>query len=62
MSNITLKDEVALLRSAIAGLIGKDKEGEYHPEFVAEVFSSLKRKPDLSFVNQTDFLKQVEKA
>ena len=62
MSNITLKDEVALLRSAIAGLIGKDKEGEYRPEFVAEVFSSLKRKPDLSFVNKADFLKQVEKA
>ena len=62
MNNLTLKEEVTLLRSAVAGIIGKDPEGQYKPEFVAEVFASLKRKPTEKFSTPEAFLKAVERA
>ena len=62
MSNLTLKEEVTLLRSAVAGIVGRDREGAYKPEFVAEVFASLKRKPTKKFTTQEDFLKAVERS
>ena len=37
----TLAQEVALLRSAVIGLVGKDLEGEYRPAFVARTLASL---------------------
>lgn len=62
MNNLTLKEEVTLLRSAVAGMIGKDREGMYRPEFVAEVFASLKRKPTDRFSTSEAFMKAVERA
>ena len=62
MNNLTLKEEVTLLRSAVAGMIGKDREGMYRPEFVAEVFASLKRKPTDRFSTPEAFMKAVERA
>ena len=62
MNNLTLKEEVTLLRSAVAGMIGKDQEGMYRPEFVAEVFASLKRKPTDRFSTPEAFLKAVERS
>lgn len=60
--NMTLKQEVELLRSAVIGLIGKDPEGKYRPEFVRKVFSDLKRKPTHVFTTPAQFLKDVRKA
>ena len=60
MLNLSLKDELTLLRSAVAGLVGKDKEGKYRPEFVAEALDSVSRKPTETFASSDDFLKAVE--
>lgn len=62
MSQLTLKQEITLLRSAVAGVLGRDREGSYHPEFVAEVFSSLKRKPTTKFTSPEEFLRSVERS
>ncbi len=63
MSNLTLKQEVELLRSAVIGLIGEcDPEGEYRPEFVREVLADLKRKPTRTFTTPEQFLKDVQNA
>lgn len=59
MSQLTIKQELIMLRSAVAGLIGKDKEGNYRPDFVVEMLSSASRKPTKTFSNPDDFLKQV---
>lgn len=62
MNQPTLKQEISLLRSAVAGVLGVDREGSYHPEFVAEVFSSLKRKPTFKFASREEFLHSVERS
>ena len=62
MNKLTLKEEMTLLRSAVAGIVGKDREGVYRPEFVAEVFASLNRKPTQKYTTAEDFLKAVERA
>ena len=59
----TLKEQVALLRSAVIGIIGeRDPEGEYRPEFVKKVLEDLKRKPTKRFVSPAQFLRDVEDA
>jgi len=40
-SKINIAQELTLLRSAVIGLIGKDPEGEYKPEFVKKVLRAL---------------------
>lgn len=60
MVQANLKQEVALLRSALAGLIGKDKEGQYRPEFVEEMYKELSRKPSHTFNTEADFLNQLK--
>ena len=62
MSNLTLKQEVELLRSAVIGIIGKDPEGEYQPEFVKSTFEALKRKPTRRFVSSKQFLEDISRA
>jgi len=62
MNELTLKQEVLLLRSAIVGLVGKDKEGEYRPELVKSVLSSLDRKSTHTFTDVASFLEDVKKA
>jgi hypothetical protein len=62
MSKLTLQQEVALLRSAVIGLIGEDSEGAYRPEFVREVFEDLMRKPTRVFTTPEQFLKDVRRA
>ena len=62
MNGLTLQQEVTLLRSAVIGLIGKDHEGVYRPEFVKEVFEDLKRKPTRVFTTAEQFLKDVQNA
>ena len=50
------------MRSAVIGIIGKDPEGEYRPEFVREVFRDLKRKPTRAFTTPERFLEDVRHA
>jgi hypothetical protein len=62
MSELTLKQEVLLLRSAVVGLVGKDKEGQYRPELVKSVLADLNRKATHNFVDPESFLEEVKRA
>ncbi|OHA43072.1 MAG: hypothetical protein A3G03_00945 [Candidatus Taylorbacteria bacterium RIFCSPLOWO2_12_FULL_44_15c] len=59
-SKINITQELTLLRSAVIGLIGKDPEGEYRPEFVKKVLKSMQKKPTMVFDKAT-FRKLIEK-
>jgi len=61
MENVTLEKEVELLRSFVIGIAGKDKEGNYKPEFVDRIFSALRDKPEFKFRNSKSFLGLVDK-
>jgi uncharacterized membrane protein len=56
MSKLTLQQEVALLRSAVIGLVGKDPEGEYRPEFVRSTFAALRERATKQFESPEQFL------
>lgn len=58
---LTTKDEIKLLRSALIGILGKDKEGGYKAQFVREIFSDLKRRPTHTFVDAKTFLDEIAK-
>jgi hypothetical protein len=62
MNTLTTKQEVALLRSAVAGLVGRDKEGVYQPALVKELLASLSRTPTRTFTTSDDFLNQLAQA
>lgn len=55
-----LAQEVALLRSSVIGLIGKDSEGEYHPTFVAQTLASI-NDAAFDFSGPGDFLSRIQK-
>ena len=57
--NIPINKEVALLRSFIIGIAGKDKEGQYKPAYVKRVLDSLMEKPTHSYKNKADFLESI---
>lgn len=61
MAHMTTKDELKLLRSALAGLVGRDREGVYRPAFVREMFASLKRSPEQKFTSSEAFVKEVQR-
>ena len=48
--------EVRMLRSAVIGLIGRDSEGEYKPEFVAKVLEAEKEPIVGEFKDTKSFL------
>lgn len=56
---VDIKKEVALLRSYVIGVAGKDSEGNYRPEFVRRIFQNLSDKPRFVFKNPSSFLKQL---
>ena len=56
-----LRNEVALLRSFVIGLVGKDEEGEYRPEFVRRILKAAKEKPTRTFRNAKSFLAELKK-
>lgn len=61
MGNIVdLQNEVILLRSFVIGIAGKDKEGEYKPEFVNRIFNALKEKSEFKFTDSKNFLTQLD--
>ncbi|HEX8947070.1 MAG TPA: hypothetical protein VF829_02550 [Candidatus Paceibacterota bacterium] len=61
MSTLTTKQELFLLRSAVIGLIGRDREGSYRPEFVKSTLAALKQKPVKRFTSPKQFLADIEK-
>lgn len=54
-----LRREVALLRSVIISFLGVDREGRYRPGFVKSILKTAKEKPEHTFLNSSDFLKQL---
>ena len=49
-----------MLRSFVISTIGKDKEGEYNPNFVRRILEAGKDKPQHEFKNPASFLKQID--
>jgi len=60
-NSFNLKEEISTLRSFIIGILGKDQEGEYRPEFIRKVLKAAREKAVFAFKNKGDFLKQVGK-
>ena len=58
---LELQQEVKILRSFVIGIIGKDEEGKYNPEFIEKVLQSSQEKPRHTFKNSGSFLKQIYK-
>ena len=55
----SLKDEMRVLHSLVIGVLGRDKEGKYRPEFTRKVSRLSKEKAGFVFKNDKSFLKQV---
>jgi hypothetical protein len=56
-----LIEEVKALRSFLIGILGRDKEGEYKPEFVRKVLRAARKKAVFTFKGRKDFLEQIKK-
>ncbi|TSC96510.1 MAG: hypothetical protein CEN88_329 [Candidatus Berkelbacteria bacterium Licking1014_2] len=56
-----LSREIVILRSFIIGLAGRDKEGEYRPEFVERVLKAGQEKTAGIFSGSRDFLARLKK-
>ena len=57
-----LRQEVALLRSAVISVIGKDEEGVYRSAFIQEALRSAREKPTRKFRNAALFLHELHRA
>lgn len=59
-SNISrLQAETEFLRSFAIGVLGKDKEGEYNPEFVKKILKIAQEEGGFCFEGKKDFLKAI---
>ena len=56
-----IKEELSGLKSVIIGLIGRDEEGEYNPDFVKRVLKAAKEKPRYTFQGKKIFLGQLRR-
>ena len=56
-----LKQEVRLLRSAVIGIVGKDPEGEYRPEFVKRIKKAALEKATYHYTGPGSLLKLIKK-
>ncbi|MCK4781517.1 hypothetical protein KAS79_01145 [Candidatus Parcubacteria bacterium] len=54
-----LQEEVKILRSFVIGIAGKDKEGEYKPEFVKKILKASQEKPEHRFKDKKSFLSMI---
>ena len=55
-----LSSEVARMRSLLIGIIGRDSEGEYRPEFVKEILKIAEQeKSQTEFTTPADLLKRI---
>ena len=55
-----LRKEMGILRSFIIGCLGKDREGEYRPDFVRKVIKSVSEDTPLVFKDKKSFLKRIQ--
>jgi hypothetical protein len=55
-----LQQEINMLRSLVIGTVGKDKEGNYNPNFVKKILKASEEKPNYTFTDKTSFLKQLK--
>jgi len=53
---LKLEKEIKLLRSFLIGIAGKDREGNYRPEFVRKILKLAQEKEKFSFKNRESFL------
>lgn len=56
-----LEKEIKLLRSFMIGIAGKDKEGNYRPEFVKKILRVAQEKEKFTFKNGRSFLSHLQK-
>lgn len=56
-----LKREVGLLRSFVIGAVGKDKEGQYRPEFVEKILRATENNSAHLFTDPHSFLGKLRK-
>jgi hypothetical protein len=54
-----LKEEMKAFRSFVIGVLGKDQEGEYKPEFIRKVLKAAREKAIFTFKNKKDFLRHI---
>jgi hypothetical protein len=54
-----MANELALLRSAVIGMLGEDPEGKYRSEFVRKALRVMKEKSRYTFTTKEKFLKQI---
>lgn len=55
-----LQRELKTLRSFVIGYLGKDKEGEYHPNFVKKIIKANSKDASLIFKDKQSFLKKIQ--
>lgn len=60
ISSASIKQEVKLLKSFIIGIAGKDKEGDYRPEFVQRILRASREKPKHTFSDAKEFLEKLD--
>ena len=55
-----LQKELKVLRSFVIGCLGKDKEGEYHTDFVKKIIKANSEDASLIFKDKYSFLKKIQ--
>jgi hypothetical protein len=55
-----LRHEVAILRSFVIGVAGKDAEGEYNPEFVRYILEASQEETAGTFTDSESFLAAIQ--
>ena len=61
MNNISLAEEIKMLRSLAVSLVGRDSEGDYRPDFVRKALRAMKLQPTRRFVSKKTFLAELSK-
>lgn len=56
-----LEREISLLRSFLIGIAGKDKEGNYRPEFVKRILKIAQEEDKFIFKDRISFLSRIRK-
>ncbi|OHA14403.1 MAG: hypothetical protein A2909_00010 [Candidatus Tagabacteria bacterium RIFCSPLOWO2_01_FULL_39_11] len=56
-----LQKEIDVLRSFVIGVIAKDKEGGYKPDFIKKVLKASQKKTNHIFKNKRIFLFKLKK-
>jgi len=54
-----LQAENMFLRSFVIGVLGKDKEGNYKPDFIKNIKSKAEEDGEFCFCGSKDFIKKL---